>query len=73
MTEQEQLAAEEAVLDSLAAVWNDFCKLPQEYEAGGHNDDTADFKFHLHALQNIVASRHGLRHYRLKMRKSNGL
>jgi hypothetical protein len=47
MTEQEQ-----AVLQKLAEVWNEFLKLEQ-----CHNDEVNDFRFHIHALQAMVLAR----------------
>ena len=38
-------------LDKTAALWNSFCDIPTEEM---HPDDNNDFKFHLHALQNLL-------------------
>lgn len=52
------------LMDMMGQVWNEFCKLSQTHEHGGHQDDLIDFKFHLHALENIVGARPGFRLYR---------
>lgn len=51
MTDQEK-----KVLELTKDVWNDFLKLPEQ-----HKDDEHDFRFHIHALQNIVLAREGVR------------
>lgn len=47
MTEQEKL-----VLDKLVEAWNAFLLLDVE-----HPDDTAEFRYGIHALQNMILSR----------------
>lgn len=47
MTQQEQ-----QVMDISADLWNAFLGLEEL-----HQDNTTDFRFHIHALQAIVASR----------------
>lgn len=47
MTKQEN-----KVLKASAELWNQFLKLPVQYK-----DDQNDFRFHLHALQNIILAR----------------
>jgi hypothetical protein len=44
------------VLHYLKETWNEFNKLPKV-----HNDDINDFRHHIHALQNIILAREGLR------------
>lgn len=48
------VAKERAVLNITADLWNAFLELKVM-----HNDDQEDFRFHLHALQNIIYSRIG--------------
>ena len=43
---------EKKVVRHLADAWNEFCRLPK-----GHPGGAGEFTFHVHALQNIVASR----------------
>lgn len=47
MTDQEKV-----VLDKTGEVWNEYLKLPFH-----HPDDNNDFRFHLHALQNMILGR----------------
>lgn len=47
MTEQEK-----EIIKATADLWNSFIKLPVI-----HPDDNNDFRFHLHALQNMIFSR----------------
>lgn len=51
MTDQEN-----KVLDLSAQLWNEFVKLPVM-----HADDNNDFRFHIHALQNMIYAREGVR------------
>jgi hypothetical protein len=51
MTDKEQ-----KVLDLTAEAWNSFLQLPEYNE-----DDVADFRFHIHAIQNMVLAREGVR------------
>lgn len=51
MTDQEK-----KVLELTKDVWNTFLELPEQ-----HEDDEHDFRFHIHALQNIVLAREGVR------------
>lgn len=51
MTEQEK-----KVLNMTADLWNEFLKLESM-----HPTDQQDYCFHVHALQNIILSREGLR------------
>ena len=44
------------VLDVSADLWNEFLKLPSM-----HPDDQNEFRLNLHALQNIIYAREGLR------------
>lgn len=37
-------------------LWNEFLKLPKTYD-----DEVHDFRFHIHALQNIILARTGFR------------
>lgn len=56
--------AETEIQDLLCQVWIRFCELSQEHDVGGHPDDKVDFKFHIHALENIIAARTGHAEYR---------
>lgn len=47
---------ERAVLETLVEAHNCFVKLPEQHPA-----DVTEWAFHLHALQNLVASRSGFR------------
>lgn len=42
------MKAQEKVLDKLVEAWDSFIDLPIEEK---HPDDTNDFRFHIHALQ----------------------
>lgn len=44
------------VVELTAETWNQFLKLPIE-----HPDDQNDFRYHIHALQNILLGRSGAR------------
>lgn len=44
LTEQEK-----KILEASANVWNEFMLLPEQ-----HPDDIRDFRFHIHAIQNIL-------------------
>lgn len=44
------------VLDLTKETWNAFLQLPEQ-----HEDDNDDFRFHIHALQNIILAREGVR------------
>ncbi len=44
--------AEEGVLLSLVVVWSQFLDLPEV-----HPDDVSEFRFHIHALQNMIMAR----------------
>lgn len=44
--------AEEDVLKKTMDLWNAILQLPED-----HHDDVKDFRFHVHAIQNLVASR----------------
>jgi len=46
------------LVDNLGDCFNAFVKLDQL-----HQSDNREFEFHIHALQNIVLSREGLRAY----------
>lgn len=59
---------EAMILHMLGEVWNKFCNLPQTHAEGGHKDDVGDFRFHLHALENLVAARTGFAQFRQKGR-----
>ena len=50
---------EKAVLAALVVAWETFLKIPVE-----HADDKNDFRFHLHALQNLIAARPAFREIR---------
>jgi hypothetical protein len=54
MTEQEVIC-----MDLTRDLWSSFLKLPPE-----HPSDQTDVAYHIHALQNIILSRSGLREYR---------
>ena len=51
ITEQEH-----KVIEISADLWNEFRLLPEL-----HADDTRDFRFHIHAIQNIILSRSAYR------------
>jgi hypothetical protein len=51
MTEQEK-----EILQWTGELWNKFIQLPIM-----HPDDQNEFRFHLHAIQNIVYAREGVR------------
>ena len=40
------------LLDKIGDVWNGFAELPEE-----HNDDSRDFRYFIHRLQDMVAAR----------------
>ena len=44
------------VLDRTKEAWAEFLSLPEE-----HPDDQNEFRFHIHALQNIILAREGMR------------
>lgn len=50
MTEQEQ-----KVLDLSASLWNSFIKLNEQDFV--HPDEVNEFRFHIHALQNMILAR----------------
>ncbi len=54
MTEQEI-----KVLDRTKETWAEFLALPEE-----HPDDQNEFRLHIHALQNMILAREGLRKLR---------
>ena len=43
---------ENKVLDISADLWNEFVKLPML-----HKDDNNEFRFHIHAIQNMIMAR----------------
>lgn len=47
------------VLNLTKDVWAEFLALPEE-----HPDDRNEFRFHIHALQNMILAREGLRKLR---------
>jgi len=47
------------VLNKTTELWNAFDRIEKDKL---HPDDTADFKFHIHALQNILLSNIGWRY-----------
>jgi hypothetical protein len=49
------------LINSMGNVWNKFLQLPKQ-----HPSDQQEFQFHIHALQNIVASREGYRQLKKK-------
>lgn len=54
MTEEEK-----EIMELTKEIWNKFLKLPVE-----HSADASELNFHIHAIQNIVLSRVGLREYK---------
>ena len=46
------------VLNNLADAWNEFLKLKIQ-----HPDDEPEFKYHIHAIQNIVMARKAAREH----------
>lgn len=44
------------VLELTKETWNAFLELPDQ-----HEDDNDDFRFHIHAIQNIILAREGVR------------
>lgn len=47
------------VIDLTKEVWNEFIKLPKQHQA-----DEQEFCYHIHALQNMILAREGLRKLR---------
>lgn len=47
------------VIEQTKEAWNAFIELPVQ-----HQDDYNDFRFHIHALQNIILAREGVRKLR---------
>lgn len=47
------------IMELTKEIWNKFLELPIE-----HSADTAELNFHIHAIQNILLSRVGLREYK---------
>lgn len=47
------------ICNELGEIWNHFIRL-----TSAHPDDAIDFKFHIHALQNIVMARSAQRAHR---------
>lgn len=45
------------VLETTRDIWNEFIELPIQ-----HQEDQNEFRFHIHALQNIILAREGQRH-----------
>ncbi len=54
---------EREVLELLGGVFGKFMSLSQDRDQGGHPDDMSDFRFYIHALQNMISARCGLREY----------
>jgi hypothetical protein len=47
---------ENKVLALTKEAWNEFLRLPEM-----HADDVNEFRYHIHAIQNIILAREGLR------------
>jgi len=45
------MSKQKEVLEMSAKLWNLFLEIPEEEK---HSDDTNDFRFHIHAIQNIL-------------------
>lgn len=56
---------ERDLFEKLGHCYNDFIGLDQLHQA-----DNRDFEFHIHALQNIVLSRDGMRNYWVESQQS---
>lgn len=56
-------AEEVKVLNITKDAWNAFLQLPIQ-----HPDDINEFRFHIHAMQNIIYAREGIR----KMKEAEG-
>jgi len=54
------------ILDLIGNVTNKFLSLNEE-----HSADRQDFIFHIHAIQNIILSREGLRKYKQIITNNN--
>ncbi len=49
--------SEQKLLELTALLWNKFCALPMDPDAGAHPSDTDEFMACLHNLQRIVMAR----------------
>ncbi len=56
---------EEIVMQKIIETWNEFLKLNVL-----HPDDTNEFRFHIHAIQNIVIAREYLKNGGFKVRNN---
>ena len=56
--------SEREVINLLSEAYNKFASLAMDYQQGGHPDDTKDFCYLIHRLQDLVAARVGYRFYR---------
>lgn len=45
------MSKQKEILEMTEGVWNKFLEIPEDEK---HSDDTNDFRFHIHALQNIL-------------------
>lgn len=61
---------ENEVLTKLGEAWTAYCRLPRDFDKGGHHEDQADFRYHIHRLQDLVASRPTYRD--MRMESKNG-
>lgn len=46
-----------SVLNKIGELWNEYENLPKEFREGGHHEDEADFRYHIHRLEDLIASR----------------
>lgn len=61
------MTPEELVLMGITgALWNKFLEMNKE-----HPSDQDEFRFHLHAIQNIIVAQVGMRIYRSKVHDFN--
>lgn len=61
-----------AVLDKITEAWEAYCTLPVDFHEGGHHEDTKDFRYLIHRLQDIIASRSAYRDIRTRRNHSQG-
>lgn len=57
---------EQEVLSKLGEAWVTYSRLTRDFDQGGHHDDQADFRYHIHRLQDLVAARPTYRDMRIE-------
>lgn len=60
MNEQEKICLQKTV-----ELHNALCELDFAHEAGGSPNDMLENTFHIHAIQNYIFAREGIKNYRL--------